>query len=106
MNTAPAVGAKDPPLKGGFRQGYGGTSVITLPRVAFELKGTTVAYWHDSDVPARLAHVSYRGHFGKHMLVLSLTEFDPTRTFHNVRLSVAIRSGAHLEGAALMRNML
>jgi hypothetical protein len=36
-------------------------------------------FWHFSDMAARLADVRFRGQSGKHMLVLSLTAFDPSR---------------------------
>jgi hypothetical protein len=36
--------------------------------------------WHNSEMPARLGDVRYRGQPGRHVLALSLTGFDPNRT--------------------------
>jgi hypothetical protein len=41
---------------------------------------TNVRFWHESEVVALLAYVRYRGKTGKHLLVLSLTDFDPQAT--------------------------
>jgi hypothetical protein len=37
-------------------------------------------FWHFSAVPTPLSDVGYPGHTGKHLLVLSFTDFDPEWT--------------------------
>jgi hypothetical protein len=44
-------------------------------------KGRDVSYWHFSDVPIRAINVRNRGKSGQHLLNLSFTAFDPTRTW-------------------------
>jgi hypothetical protein len=41
--------------------------------------------WHEPEVAALLAYVSYWGKTGKHLLVLSFTGFDPTRTWAGLK---------------------
>ena len=37
--------------------------------------------WHETDMPKRLGNVRYWMNSGKHMLALSFSGFDPTRTY-------------------------
>jgi hypothetical protein len=37
--------------------------------------------WHESEVPALLAYVSYRGKTGKHLLAVRFSQFDPMLTW-------------------------
>jgi hypothetical protein len=39
-----------------------------------------VAYWHEAEMPKYLGHVRCWKNSGKHMLALSFSGFDPTRT--------------------------
>jgi hypothetical protein len=36
--------------------------------------------WHKSEVPERINDVRFRGQSGKHLLILSLSAYDPERT--------------------------
>src|SRR6266852_4126512 len=43
-------------------------TVLAPPPAAANYRASGLVLWHDSEVPARLAYVRYRGQTGKHML--------------------------------------
>jgi adenylate cyclase len=43
-----------------------------------------VGTWHETDMPTALRNVRYQGQSGKHVLALSLSGFDPIRSFTRV----------------------
>jgi hypothetical protein len=50
-----------------------------------------VALWPVSEVPSEQGNVGYRGQTGKHLLVLSLTGFDPNQTCSSERARLGTR---------------
>jgi hypothetical protein len=49
-----------------------------------------VRIWHKCEVPAALSKVRFQGQPGRHLLVLSSSQFDPQQSFCSIALCSAV----------------
>jgi len=49
-----------------------------------------ISSWHKCEVPTELCKVRYQGQSGRHLLELSSSQFDPSRTFDLAEQSLIV----------------
>src|SRR5215831_1603970 len=79
FGTPSRLRGKTPNAEGIFRTGsalFPGSLIrVSLPEQRENIVGANVRMWHESDVPALLAYVGYRGKTGQHILNASFSHF-------------------------------
>jgi hypothetical protein len=78
--------------------------VLNAPPAAALYRASGFVHWHETDMPTAMRDVRSRGQSRKHILAVSLSGFDPTRTsasLPEVLLSILI---AYTTGTLSLRD--